>query len=211
MIDKMPEIQADPKELQILHAAGQLYAKYGIKSVTMDDISRHLGISKKTLYQYVTDKTDLVEKVIMRESMERKKDFDAIYNGKLNAIEELLEVNRFVNKLFKDYNPSKEYDLQKYYPEIYQKIRELRRVNMYQASRNNILKGQKQGIYRKDLDADMISKLHVFRVENLIEFDLFRVEEITSDHFCNELMKYHIYGIANEKGIKYYNEQLNNQ
>ena len=49
---------------KILVKVSGMYRKYGIKSVTMDDVAHELGISKKTLYQYVKDKSDLVEKVV---------------------------------------------------------------------------------------------------------------------------------------------------
>lgn len=204
----MAEVKSIDKQEQILNATAQLYSKYGIKSVTMDDISRHLGISKKTLYQFVKDKNDLVEKVIMSEDSKLKKEFDKISDKNKNAIDELLEVHVFVNGIFKNYNPAKEYDLQKYHPEIYKKVYETRRHNMYKATLENIKKGQLQGVYRKDLDAAIIAKLHVFRVENIIEYDMFEVSEIISDHFCNEVMRYHINGMASEEGKKYFNEQL---
>ncbi|MDP4588692.1 MAG: TetR/AcrR family transcriptional regulator, partial [Flavobacteriales bacterium] len=52
----------DSKELEIIQKATEIFMQYGIKSVNMDDIARHLGISKKTLYKYVSDKKELVRK-----------------------------------------------------------------------------------------------------------------------------------------------------
>ena len=58
----------------ILLKVRELYMKYGIKSITMDDVARELSISKKTLYQYVTDKDDLVGNLlIMRWKLGRRR------------------------------------------------------------------------------------------------------------------------------------------
>ena len=53
------------KELKIISGAAEQFLRFGIKSMNMDDIARALGISKKTLYQFVTDKNDLVRKSML--------------------------------------------------------------------------------------------------------------------------------------------------
>lgn len=191
------------KELKILKGARKLYKKYGIRSVTMDDVANHLGISKKTLYQFVKDKNELVKKVIENDLAIKNEGFTAILDKNLNAIDELLEVNKYINKLFKEYQPGMEFDLKKYYPEYFLEVKERKRVRMYDAVSGNLKKGISEGLYRKDLDVDLLSKLHVFRCENLIEYDVFSRDELLSDHFVNEMFTYHIHGIANEKGLKY--------
>ncbi len=192
------------RELKIVGEAGNLYRNYGIKSVTMDDVANHLGISKKTLYQFVNDKNDLVEKVVLENIRVKEKEFLSITKRNLNAIDELLELNRYINKVLKDYKPSMEFDLQKYYPESYKILQKARRKRMYETINENLKKGIEEGFYRKDLDIGIISKLHVFRCEGIIENDLFTQDEVTSTKFFNEMFKFHIHGIANEKGIKYF-------
>jgi len=44
----------------ILEKAVYLFMRYGVKSVSMDDLARELGISKKTLYQYFDTKESLL-------------------------------------------------------------------------------------------------------------------------------------------------------
>ena len=51
---------------KIFSKAEELFMQYGIKSITMDDVAKALGMSKKTLYQYVKDKNDLVNQTITR-------------------------------------------------------------------------------------------------------------------------------------------------
>ena len=194
----------DQKELHIIDQVHQLYQKYGIKSVTMDDVSTHMAISKKTLYKYVSDKSDLVNKVVNYELGKRKALFSKIFSKSMNAIEELIEVNKTINEFIINYNCSMEYDLQKYYPEIFMKIKKIRRENMYSAIINNLKKGKKEGLYRAELNEEIITKLHVFRIENSAGNDQFSLDEITSSEFINEVFSYHIRGIANKTGLVFF-------
>jgi AcrR family transcriptional regulator len=195
----------------ILEKVRCLYLKYGIKSITMDDVSRELCISKKTLYQYVTDKSDLVAKVLDLELKRRSYDFNT--NGKEfgNAIEELILVNKHVINLLKEYNPSTAYDLKKYYPDLFKKFQEQRLKEMFNWVLNNIKRGKKEGLYRNELDEHIIAKLFVHRNEVLIiESDTFDLNEFTSNKFISEMIIYHIRGIATEKGIEVLNKNQNN-
>src|SRR5664279_5265812 len=87
----------DERTLHILEQVRKLYHRYGIKSVTMDDVAKHLCISKKTLYEFFTDKEDLVRNVVLMDHTNRIKFFEGIKDKNLNAIEELFEVYRMIN------------------------------------------------------------------------------------------------------------------
>ena len=186
----------------ILKKVSALYRKYGIKSVTMDDVAHELGMSKKTLYQFVSDKTELVQQVVEHvrqcnfSSMKKKE------GTNLNAIEELIEVSQHVNRLMKDHSPAYEYDLKKYYPDIYRNLMSARRKLMYESMISNIRKGKEEGVYRKELDEKIISKLHLLRIENLQTTEIFNEEEMRSQKFFREVFVYHIHGLATDKGLK---------
>jgi TetR/AcrR family transcriptional regulator, cholesterol catabolism regulator len=185
----------------ILLKARELYMKYGIKSITMDDVARELGISKKTLYQYVTDKDDLVGKFIDNEIALRHEEICKCFRIGLNAVEELFEISLFMNKMMRDQNPATEYDLKKYYPLHFQKILNARREGVYNYILINLKKGIKEGLYRKEMNKEVIAKLYLWRIENSQLSDLFTEEEFSGIRLFVELLTYHIRGIATEKGI----------
>jgi hypothetical protein len=185
----------------ILLKVRELYTKYGIKSITMDDVAAELGISKKTLYQYVTDKDDLVGKFIDSEIILRQEEICKCFSSDFNAIEELFEISVFMNRLMKDQNPATEHDLKKYYPHHYYKTVKTRRDRIFNYILLNLKKGKEEGLYRKELNDEIIAKLYLSRVENIHVNDLFTVEEFTSMKLFLELLMYHIRGIATEKGI----------
>ena len=198
----------ETRTLHILEQVSKLYGRYGIKSVTMDDVARHLCISKKTLYEHFKDKEDLVRSILFLEHGIQNKMHNEILARDLNAVEELLEVYNLIHTRFRDYNPSMEYDVRKYYPDLHINIREVRRKNMFESFLNNMNKGKKEGLYRKELNTRIIAKLHVFRVENLYENDLFSIEELISFHVFHELFVYHLHGILSAKGLTFFKKNF---
>ncbi|MGA3013882.1 MAG: TetR/AcrR family transcriptional regulator [Bacteroidales bacterium] len=198
----------DEKTIHILEQVRRLYYRYGIKSVTMDDVAKHLSISKKTLYEYFTDKEDLVRNIVMLDYKNRHNFFQEIRNKNLNAIEELFEVYRMINTMFRDYNASMEYDVHKYYPELFTQVRELRRKRMYDTMYNNMNRGKKEGLYRKELNSKIIARLLVFKVENMFDNDIFTMEELASVKVFNEVFVYHLQGILNEKGRNFFEKNF---
>jgi len=118
-----------------------------------------------------------------------------------NAIEELFEISVFMNRMMRERNPATEYDLKKYYPAQYQKIVKARREGTYSYLMLNLRKGKKEGLYRADMDEEVIAKLYLSRSENVHFGEIFTVSEFTSSQLFIELLKYHIRGIATEKGI----------
>lgn len=191
---------------QITEEVYKIYQRYGIKSVTMDDVSRHLGISKKTLYQYFTDKEDLVRQALQLEYARwfvRLKEPESLG---LNAIEEIFEVYKVLKRMYRHSNPSMEYDLRKYYPVLSKEFIEKRRKEIYGSSYRNLVKGKNQGFYRKDMNPKIIASLHVLKVENMAAEDLFRISHDLSSRIIHEIFIYHLQGIMSPEGRQFFNE-----
>jgi len=197
------------KNITVIEKARELYYKYGIKSITMDDVAREMGISKKTLYQEVKNKTELVEKVIDFEIEKRTGEFKELDKSKLNAIEELFEVNRQINNVLEKHNPSMHYDLRKYYPDIFKRLHDSKQKRMLESLIKNLEKGKKEGLYRKEIDSEIIARLQVARAENVTESSCVPIKDYISRKFFSEIFIYHIRGIANSKGIKFLEENIN--
>lgn len=196
------------KENEIVAKVRTLFHKYGIKSITMDDVSHELGISKKTLYEHFSDKSQLVRAVVDFE-VERYK--PQIYTPKdktENAIQEMFRIFNVYLQMLKEHFPSFEFDLKKYYPDIFAEVKLVKREKIRETTLENLKKGKREGFYRESLNEDIISKFTVLRIENLSESDLFTREEIFSREFSMEMFLYHLYGILNLKGIEYLNNNL---
>ncbi len=198
----------DDELVTILKKVRQLYRKYGIRSVTMDDVSHELGISKKTLYQYVRDKDDLVHKVVEMEISYQKERMNITCSDDKNAIEQLLEIARCIGNMLKDYSAASEYDLKKYYPDLYVKVRELRRNHIFRIIFDNLKKGIEEGLYREEIKLDTISRLNVSLIDNMVDNEVITISEFMDTRFFNEFFAYHIRGIVNAKGLEYFESHL---
>ena len=201
----------DEKHGNFLLRVYELYNRYGIKSVTMDDVARELGISKKTLYECIEDKSELVKHVMEMVNNYHSKNLWEITSRGMNAIEELFEVNRYMTQMIKEQNPTLGYDMQKYYPELHQSLMQEQRHRMHDAILANLVKGVEEGLYRKDMNVDIISKLHMTRMEYRYRQDSYQMNNIDSQDVMREIFIYHLHGIANENGIKILNEKLNSE
>lgn len=185
-----------------------LYSKYGVKSVTMDDVAREMGMSKKTLYSQVKDKKDLIEKVLHNEYSCNAEVFSSIMTNKLNAIEELFAVHNFMQTQLKHQSSSFDYDLKKYYPDIFKKLMTTKRESMYNSVLGNMNKGKKEGIYRPELKGELIASLYIARMEQVTDEEYMSRDDFLRPEVFNEYFIYHIRGIANKKGIDFLEKNI---
>ncbi len=164
---------------------------------------------RKPFINILMIKKDLVRNIVLLDYNNRNKFFREIKNRELNAIEELFEVYRMINTMLRDYNASMEYDIHKYYPELYSKVKEIRRKKIYDTMYNNMNKGKKEGLYRKELNSKIIARLLVFKVENMYDNNIFTMEELVSVKVFNEVFVYHLQGILNTKGRTFFEKNFN--
>lgn len=193
----------EDKVSKIIQQAATIFMRYGIKSITMDDMARHLGISKKTLYLYVKDKEELVSKVLDTFCKDEDHQICQIRKTAENAIDELLEIGKWVMQTLQNLHPSVTFDMEKYHPEAYRKMQTDRFAAVYSHIMSNIKKGQKEGFYRKDINPDIITKIYITRMDAMFSNELFPVNEYRLVDVYQEMFRYHIRGIASEKGLEY--------
>ncbi len=115
----------EPKD-RIVLGAGELFFKYGIKSVTMDDIAKHLGISKKTIYQFFDDKDQLVLTLMANTLLINQESFDAISKSAKDPIHEIVLTAEHMRNIFTQINPIVFSDMKKYYPEAWIQFRQFK-------------------------------------------------------------------------------------
>ena len=194
--------------VEILEKVRDLFFKYGVRSMSMDDISHEIGISRKKLHTCFTSKNDLVEKLL---DLERE-NFEIIFNtdrfdGDVNAIDILLMVSKEVSNKFTDISPSMTFDLKKYYPDIYHKHVEDRIEFVFEKIRINLVKGINQSVYRDDLTVELVSRLYIRRLIDLHNPEFFPADKFSFQTLFDVMFDNFIRGITNEKGIEYYEKQ----
>ncbi len=185
---------------RILNKARELMFQTGVKHVTMDELANQLGISKKTIYQYYKDKDSLVTAVVENELANHALICDNSMLAAENAVHEIFLLMAVVQEMFNRMNPLALFEIEKYYPMAYEKIKNHKDDYIFSTIRTNLEKGIKEGLYRKELDVNILSKyrletsliafnIHVFPAQ---KFDILKVNLQIIEHF--------VYGVATIEG-----------
>jgi AcrR family transcriptional regulator len=198
----------DERFKNIIGKTLDLFKKYGIRSVSMDDIARELSISKKTIYQYVSNKEDLIAEVLEYENDTLKVLIDNLENDEVNAIDALLEVSLFFSKEIRETNPVLSFDLNKYYPELYRKHVNEKREFGYKKIYNNLLIGKSQGLFREELNPELVARLYVQKIEDVMDPEFLDSAKFSFETVFKVMFENHIRGISNPTGIEYYEKQV---
>ncbi|MFM7618451.1 MAG: TetR/AcrR family transcriptional regulator [Bacteroidota bacterium] len=192
----------EKKKQHIISESIQLFLKFGVKSLTMEDIARKLGISKKTLYTHVKDKEDLLLQAVILFGKFEDKQLNEICSRGLNAIDESLEIKKWVLDMIQNIHPSVAYDIEKFHPAVSKRMKTSRHENVYRSIFQNIVKGQKEGLYRSDINADILAKLYIGRMESIFDQELFPSSTYNVSDVYMEWFIYHIHGMATSKGLQ---------
>ena len=187
---------------RILAKAHELFHKYGMRSVTMDEIASQLGISKKTIYQSFADKDELVDATIQQHIDGSKCRCESDREKAENAIHEIFLTMDMVQELLSDMSPTIFFDLEKFHPKTFAKLARYRNEYLYQVIRNNLELGIKEELYRPEINVDVTTKI---RLETMFlpfnqllfpqgKYSLVEVEQETLEHF--------LFGIATAKSHK---------
>ncbi len=198
----------DEKLDRLLTETLRLFKIYGIRSVSMDDIAREVGMSKKTIYQYVANKTELV---VMTLKHMHSKESTVCFTGdiaSMNAIDILLEVSRNVSKQMKDMNPVNIFELQKYYPAIYREFVIMKRDYVFEQVKRNFAQGIEEGIYRNDLDIELVARLYIQKLVDVHDPEFLSSTNFGFEKVFQVMFDNHIRGIANAEGLAYYEKQI---
>jgi len=187
---------------RILQSAHELMVTYGIRSVTMDDMASQLGISKKTIYKYFSDKDTIVEEVV---NAVLKQNAANCVEDKLkseNAVHEMVLAMARVVEMLQAMNPSVLFDLRKYHPKAFQSFYRHKQEYLFGVMKQNLIRGKQEELYRSDIQVDIIAR---FRVESiLMPFD----PGFSKDHKFSlvemeqEILANYLFGLVTLKGYK---------
>jgi len=194
--------EMNPKT-QILNTSKELFFKLGVKSITMDDIAKTMGMSKKTLYKYFANKSDLVNAVLVQHFDNEKCWLNEITTNSSNAIEEIMMIAKNGMKQIKKIHPSSIYDLKKYYPKAWNIVEEYKSEYIHSSIIGNLTKGKEQGLYREEIQEEVIAKLYSNNIDLLVNSNNFPVSEYNFANLYKEFLIYHLHGIVTLKGYEY--------
>jgi TetR/AcrR family transcriptional regulator, cholesterol catabolism regulator len=193
---------------KILEAAELLFRKYGIRSVTMSDIASQLGMSKKTLYQYIENKNELVEKILKKYIENEKLMCNQAADTSDDALQEMFSISIQVQRNIENMNPSLLFDLRKYHFEVWQLFEQHRKDFILSIMKNNLKRGIEEAIYRKDMDIEIISRIHIGTINIFSDDELLPPDQFPRPTVHKQFVLYHLYGIVSEKGRQLMSDYL---
>lgn len=194
---------------RILTAAEQLFWKYGVRSVTMEDIAKGLGISKKTIYQHFTDKEDILYQVIQEKINADMTEMNCMFTGTGNPIEELMMVLEMMRKNQHEVSPNLLIDIKRYYPQAFTLFRQHVDHHIMKSILENIQKGVLQGLYRSDINPAILARMRAEQIELAFNNDFFPANQYSMLDIERELIHHFVRGMLTDQGFAIYNLYVN--
>lgn len=187
---------------RIVKKAHELFMRYGIRSVSMDEVANHLGMSKKTIYQFYEDKDALVEDVIDIEIADKQGECKRHRNRSENAIHEIFMATDMLLELLTHMNPALIFDLEKYHPQAFTKYNQYKNSFLYTLIRDNIEWGEKEGLYREEVMADVMARFRLASIFLIFNPEQFPPGRHSLPTLVTEVTDNFLYGMASPKGVK---------
>ena len=185
----------------ILELSQKLFFTQGFSGTTMDEISSSLGISKKTLYQHFPGKDILIEKSLSKFLQHFKTKIDAVIkNDNLPTSAKLTMLLKVIKSGMSKPSPILMNDMQKKYPHIWAKVDEFRQENILKNFRLLFRQGMQEGIFRDDIDIDLLLRIYVIAVQSIINPEALRDSNHSAREVFEALMKIIFEGVLTDKG-----------
>lgn len=186
----------------ILDKAFDLFKRYGIRSVSMDDIASQCGMSKKTLYQHFADKDTLVHMILLHMVQKSESQCCMIEQQSENAVHEIFLSIDMLQQMFEGINPIMLFDLHKYHQMAYKKLNDHKQQFIYNITRNNLERGIAEGLFRSDINVEIMTQLHLHTISMTFEQEILPRQKFSLVEIQMEIMLHYVYGLATAKGVK---------
>lgn len=186
----------------ILTKSFELFKRYGIRSVTMDEIAVQCGMSKKTVYQTFADKDSLVSSIMQRQIATSEEKCTLAQKHAENAIHEIFLSLDWVHEMFDGVNPALLFDLRKYHSTVFRMLEDHKKKFLTDIFRKNFERGIDEGLYRLDIKIDILVPLRIHNMTIVFDQDLFPTQKYTLFDIDEAITLHELYGVATLKGIK---------
>jgi AcrR family transcriptional regulator len=180
--------------------ARELFMRFGIRSISMDDIAGAVGMSKKTIYASFVDKDALVEAVISRHLSESEEMIRHLISESSNAVEEILMTMRLFENQFRNLNPIVLHDLRKFHPGAYRLIETHKHQFVLQTMQANMERGIREGVFRPDMNVEIMSRFQLESMMLAFDTQLFPTERFNLGDVSLEIHRHYLFGMCTPYG-----------
>ncbi|WP_244535842.1 TetR/AcrR family transcriptional regulator [Hymenobacter psychrotolerans] len=200
-----PEVTMEIKN-RILLAATELFTRNGIRSVSMDDIATHLSMSKKTLYKWFDNKDQIVEGVMRQHLNQTQGECEVLIGKAPSAIGEWFGMLDWIRSQFAGIHPSIFHDLKKYYPASWQLWLEHKNHYILAQIITNLRRGMSEGLYRADLDVEVLARLRLSQIELAFNENVFPPQTFDPQRVIVTAQEHFMLGVATLEGHRLINK-----
>lgn len=195
--------EQDTRE-KLLKGAEDLFLRYGLRSVSMDDIARHLGVSKKTIYQYFADKDEVVATVAKQHMEKQRLQFETIGKEAKNSVEEMVMISFCMKENMRNMNPSLLFDMQKYHQPAWAEWVAFKVKFIRSNVVNSLKRGVEEGYFRPDIDMEVMALLRLEQIQMAFDSSVFPREKFDLPEVQAQLFEHFVQGLFTDKGRKLY-------
>lgn len=199
--------ELDIKE-KILKGSEELFRRYGVRSISMDDIARHLSVSKKTLYQHFADKEDLVVEVSKSHLQNQHQVYKELRDTSINTIEHLAKISVCMKQEMDVVNPAMLFDIQKFHPKAWAVWLNFKK-ELIKEIVDNLQQGKAEGYVREDINPEIFAVLRVELIQAAFTEELFLSKKFKLSEIQSQIFDHFVYGLVTEKGKKVYQKCKN--
>ena len=195
-----PQVEKVNVKEQILKGSEELFFHYGIKNITMDDIAKHLSMSKRTIYENFPTKDDVVGTLLKNHLDDSMEQCNQRCGESKNAIEEIVMMMQHMRDMFSRMSPRILFDLKKFHPKAWKQFRDFKQDFLMKTISDNIRRGIKEGLYRKNINVEVLARLRIEQVEIAWNPEIFPPSKFELKDVQLSMLDHFLYGIANVKG-----------
>ena len=192
---------------KILEIAREQFARYGVRTVTMEEIARLAGISKKTIYQEFADKKDLVKESFALILEEDRAKMESLSGGEDGLIEQLILMSRTMRERLSSINPMVVVEVQKYFPEAWRMFEEFKTKIILEDLIRILEKGKSLGYFRPEIDSSILARVRMNQITSAMDPSNFTNPNYNFVEEQMVLMDHFLHGIFTEKGRESYTSQ----
>ncbi len=202
----MSESATNEIKTSILQRAMEMFQRYGLRTMTMDDVCRELSMSKKTLYQYFRNKADLVDQAVRHVFSVHQRSMDQIGAEHENAIDRMINRYSFLMRMMESHGPNMMFPLKKYYPKTYEWLFAKRQETMMDALVQTLRDGQAQRLFRDDLNPELVARIHFTTMVGIADAELSNESFGQRKELIWTAISLFIRSISTAQGLQYFND-----
>lgn len=186
---------------RILTEAADLFFRYGIRNITMDDIAEKLGISKRTIYETFKDKNELLINCFEEYSKERYEVNEEIIKNSQNILAAICSFIQRGAVALDLLNPAFFSDMRKYHKDIWIMASQQQNEKNYNLAYRLLRKGINEGVFRKDINIDIVVRIILAQINLLVDNEVFSSDKYSRSEVFKNMVINFIRGIASDRGL----------